>query len=99
MNDILSKDLIKDWGLESLPEKKRFEIMDRLGTMLYQAILVRSLDFLSDKEEDELDGILDKDATTVQDVMLFLRTKIPTLELLIKDEMRKLREDLYMPVS
>lgn len=66
MNNILSKDIIKEWGLENLSPDKQEETVERIGRILYQAILVRSLDILSEQEQEEFDQLLDKDETTPQ---------------------------------
>lgn len=95
----LSKDVIKEWGLESLPEEKRVDIVDRIGKMLYQAILVRSLDILSEKEQTEFDLLLDEDTTTPENVLGFLQSKIPTFEQLVLEERKSLKEDLLVPTT
>jgi hypothetical protein len=98
MTPVLSKEIIEEWNLESLPEGKRFAIVDKIGRIMYQAILVKSLDILSDKEQDGLDELLDKNSTTPQQVLAFLRSKIPTFDQLIRDERRSLKEDLLIKV-
>ena len=90
---------IKEWGLESIPEPKRSEMVERIGRLVYQAILVRSLDILSEQEQTEFDLLLDEDSTTPQDVMTFLHRKIPTFDLLIKGEKEKLKADLLVPAN
>ncbi len=97
MNNILSNDVVKDWGLESLPEPKRLEMVERIGRIMYQAILVRALDILSEKEQEDFDVILDNDATTPDTVLAFLQSKIPTFEQLVKDERQALKDDLLIP--
>lgn len=96
MNPNLSKDLVEEWGLKSLPEEKQKEIVERIGRLVYQAILVKSLDILSDKEQIELDLLLDEDITTPEDVLVFLKSKIPTFDQLIMEERNKLKEDLIV---
>ena len=96
---ILSKDIIKEWNLASLPESKRKEVVERIGKIMYQAILVRSLDILSADEQTELDSLLDKDSTTPEDTLNFLKEKIPTFDKLVAEERKSLKEDLLMPVS
>src|ERR1035437_1223684 len=99
MKNILSKDMVAEWGLGSLPEIKQVEMVDRIGRLLYQAILVRSLDILSEKEQTEFDLLLDEDTTTPQDVLKFLATKIPTFEQMRQEEVVKLKEDLLVPTA
>lgn len=94
--NILSKEIIQSWGLEKFPEAKQLEMVDRIGRLLYQAVLVQSLDILSDKEQTELDLLLDEDTTTPQEVLVFLHAKIPTFDALIKEEQDKLKADIFV---
>lgn len=96
MNNILSKEIIQEWGLGSLPEMKQIEMVDRIGRLIYQALLVRSLDILSEKEQTELDLLLEEDTTTPEDVLGFLSSKIPTFNQLRVEEIEKLKEDLFV---
>ena len=97
MNSILSKDVIRDWGLGTMPAPEQSAIVERIGRILYQAILVRSLDILSEKEQVEFDEILDNDSTTPDDVLAFLQKKIPTFEKMVEDERKSLKEDILVP--
>ncbi len=94
--NILSKDIVKEWNISSLPEAKQQEMIDRIGRIMYQAILVKSLDILSQDEQDELDQLLNVDSTTPQEVLLFLKSKIPTFEQLVIEERKNLKEDLVI---
>lgn len=96
MNNILSKDIIKEWGLQSLSEIKQVEMVERIGKIIYQAILVRALDILSDKEQTEFDELLDLDTTTPEEVLKFLASKIPTFDQLVLEERKSLKEDLLI---
>ena len=99
MHNILSKDMVAEWRLGALPEIKQVEMVDRIGRLLYQAILVRSLDILSEKEQTEFDLLLDEDTTTPQEVLKFLAGKIPTFEEMRQEEVEKLKEDLLVPTA
>ena len=99
MNNILSKDIIQEWGLQSLPEMKQVEMVDRIGRMLYQALLVRSLDILSEVEQTEFDLLLDEDTTTPEEVMKFLKSKIPTFDIMVTEERNKMKEDLLVSTA
>ncbi|MFZ2523033.1 MAG: hypothetical protein WAW92_01465 [Minisyncoccia bacterium] len=88
---ILSKEIIKEWRLDSLPEEKKEATVSRIGRILYQAILVRTLDILSDIDQDELDELMNQNTTTPKDVLLFLKKKIPTFDELLREERDNLR--------
>ena len=74
-------------------------MVDRIGRIMYQAILVRALDILSEKEQTEFDLHLDEDTTTPDDVLGFLQLKIPTFEQLVLEERQKLKDDLLVPIT
>ncbi len=94
--NITSSDIIKEWGLSDLPAAKREETADHIGRIIYQSLLVRSLDILSDEEQTELDTLLDKNETTPQEVLLFLKSKIPTFDQLVKEEREILKRDILL---
>jgi pheromone shutdown protein TraB len=96
--DILSKDIIKEWGLSSLSHEKQLEMVERIGKILYQAVLVKSLDILSEDEQSEFDSLLDEDTTTPEEVIVFLHSKIPTFNQLLDEERKALKEDLLLPI-
>jgi len=99
MNDLLSKDIINEWGLSSLPPEKQNDMVDRIGRMIYHAILVRALDILSENEQMEFDQILDQDTTTPKEVFTFLQSKIPTFNQLVSEERNNLKSDLLIPTA
>ena len=96
MNNLLSKDIVRDWDLKSLSSEKQAEAVEHIGRILYQAVLVRSLDILSDTDQVEFDDLLDQDTTTPEDALRFLQSKIPTFDLMVIEERRALKEDLLM---
>ena len=91
----LSKEMVTEWGLNSLSEQERTRMVERIGRLIYQAILVRSLDILSHSEQEEFDQLLDIDETTPEDVLSFLEKKIPTFNLLLKQEVAQLKADIF----
>lgn len=92
----LSKDIVSEWGLGELPLEEQIDMVDRIGRLIYQALLVRSLDILSEVEQTEFDLLLDEDTTTPEEVVLFLERKIPTFKLLLKEEVNKLKSDILV---
>ncbi len=93
---ILSKEITKEWDLSKIPLEKREDAVNRIGRILYQAILVRTLDILSSEEQNELDEIMNKNSTTPKDIFLFLRSKIPTFDELVREERDNLKEEILL---
>lgn len=93
---ILPKDIIKEWDLGSMTKEKQRLAAERISRILYQAILVRSLDILSEEEQAELDELLDTDSTMPEDTMSFLKKKIPTFDRLFAEEVQNLKDNLFI---
>ena len=98
MKGILSKEIIEEWKLDSLPEDRQVEIVERIGKIIYQALLVRSLDILSQKEQEEFDLLLDEDTTTPETVLVFLKNKIPNFDKIMLEERKNLKRDFLIEV-
>ncbi|MSU45428.1 MAG: hypothetical protein EXS47_02250 [Candidatus Zambryskibacteria bacterium] len=99
MNELISKEIIDYCKIGSLPKEDQVEMIERFGRIIYQAILVKSLDILSEKEQTSLDLLLDEDKTTTNDVLNFLKLKIPTFDILLEDERMNLKDDLFVSVA
>lgn len=92
----LSSEIIKEWNLGSLPEDKRVLAINRISRLVLQALMVRSLDILSSEEQTELDDLMNEDSTTSEDILLFLKSKIPTFNALVREERNNLRSSLFV---
>ncbi len=96
--NILSKDIVKEWGLSSLSQSKQAEVLDSISRTIYQAVLVRALDLLNDEEEKELDDLLDIDTTTPDEVMSFLKKRIKKFTKIVEDERQNVKENIRMDI-
>lgn len=92
----LPNDIVKEWGLENLTPDEQVEAIDKINKLLFQAILSRSLDILSDEEQDELDRILDDDGMTPEKILHYLAEKIPTYEAIRLEEIDSLKKDILV---
>ena len=90
------KDIIKEWNMKAKSEAEVAPEVLAIGKTIYQAILVKSLDILNEKEEEALDTLLDKDTTTTGDVLKFLKSKIPTFDILVKEERERIKSGLVL---
>ncbi len=90
----LSKEIITEWNLGTLPKENRTDLVSRISRMLFQALMVRSLDILSEGEQAELDDLMNQNSTTTDDVLIFLKSKIPTFSMLVKEERENLKKEI-----
>lgn len=96
MNQEIFDEAVKEWGLGSLPKEKQEEMVERIGKLLYQAVLSRAMDILTEKEQVELDLLLDEDTSTAEDVLKFLASKVSSFDTITAEEKTKLKTDLRL---
>jgi len=94
MITIFKENIIKELGLESLPEEKKMEILLNVGRIIQQNIILRILDELKDeKDKDEFDELLGKKGDDEQAVTEFLQSKIPNLDEIVNEEIVKFKQE------
>lgn len=96
MTNILQQNIIKELGLETLAPEKQDEAMMTLGKIIYQGILAKVLERLSDDEAKEFDALIAKNQSNPDndEVFAFLQAKIPDIDKLIANEARETKEKI-----
>ncbi|MFA7000355.1 MAG: DUF5663 domain-containing protein [Candidatus Paceibacterota bacterium] len=90
-NDI-NKNIVLTLGINTLPIEKQKETMERLGAIVYQEVMLRVLDILSEEDKDAFEKLIEKDPNP-ENIFGFLSEKITNLDEIVKEEAEKLREE------
>ncbi len=92
--------MVKEWGLEGLSEEERDSFIERIGKLIYQAIILRAADDMAEGDKAAFDAFMtahpDADAPSILD---FLSSRIANFSQLVAEETAKLKELLTPPVS
>lgn len=91
----IQKDLLDILGLEKLPTKEQEEILGRISNLIFQGILTRAIQELSDEERDTLDEVLKKQEEDPNSEALYayLKGKIPHLDKVVAEEIEEFKEE------
>ena len=90
MNNI-ARDIIKEFGLEELPEAEQQDVIEQFGDVVFQAVIVRGLAALSEEEKNKLDETLAKDPENPGAMMDFFMATIPNFEAIVQQEVARIR--------
>jgi hypothetical protein len=93
MEDILQQNIIKDLGLDGLPEEEQKEAFLKIGEIIFSGVLSRVLDELSDEEAAEFEKIISETPDDEEKIMGFMREKVPTLDDIVKEEIAKFKKE------
>ncbi|ETB64073.1 MAG: hypothetical protein O210_OD1C00001G0555 [Parcubacteria bacterium RAAC4_OD1_1] len=86
----MKKDLIDMFELDKLPGDKTEEMVERLGRLIFQATLVRSIPLLSEENQKEYEKLIDSEKGG-DEMFKFLQEKVPGFENILKEESEALR--------
>ena len=89
----IKQTIIDLFELDKITPEKSAEMVDRLGKLVFQAVLVRTLPLLSEKDFTEYEKIIDgKEGGEM--IFKFLSEKVPDFEKIIAEESESLRAEL-----
>lgn len=87
-----SIDIIKELQLEGLPEEEKDNLVAGLSQALQARVSLRVMDMLSDLEKKEMEVLVEQGDD--QRVGMYINSKVPGIDSIMKQELLKLREEL-----
>lgn len=89
----IKQTIVDLFGLDKMAPEKAAEMVDRLGKLVFQSVLVRSLPLLSEEDFKGYEQIIDsKEGGEV--LFKFLSEKVPDFETIVKEESESLRAEM-----
>lgn len=93
--------MVKEWGLEKLSQEEQDSYIERIGKLIYQAVIVRASEEMSSADQAAFDAFMNEHPEAEAPAILdFLSGRIDTFAALIAEETAKLKEMLVpQPVA
>ena len=79
----INKNIIVTLGINKLPVEKQKEAMERLGSIVYQEVMLRVLDILNEEDKDTFEKMVEKDPNP-EILFEFLSIKITNFAEIVK---------------
>lgn len=95
--ELLNIDLVKELNLESLPVEQKDALINQMSEVVESRINLEVLSILTEEEKKELDKVLDSN----DDMVAFLRSKIPNFDLMVAETIANFKKeilDMQQPV-
>lgn len=93
MDNILKQNIINNLGISALPQEEQEEAMTRIGNIIFQGVLIRIIEVMSDSDKDEFEKVLSEKNGESEAVLEFLRLKIPNLNEIVNEEVAKFKQE------
>lgn len=91
--DKMKDDIMKDLGLDKLPQDKQDEILAKIGEIILKKIFIETVDKLSEEDKEEFEKML-KEGSDAEKIELFLNTKIKNYDMIIGKIVEEVKRDI-----
>jgi len=88
----INNNIIVTLGINTLPIEQQKEAMEKLGAIVYQEVMLRVLDILSEEEKNQFEKIIEVDPDP-EIMFTFLGEKVPNLDQIVNEKAQKLRDE------
>lgn len=91
--DEIKEEIMKDLGLESLPQKKQDDLLVKMGEVILKKIFIETVDRLSDEDRKTFEGML-KEGKKSEDIETFLNERIDDYDKMVGEIVTELKEEM-----
>jgi hypothetical protein len=88
----MMKVIISEWSLDNLPEDQQMEMVDKIGDLVYQSVLLKAVDMLDENGAEEFDTLVDTPGTDAPKVLAFFEKRIPNFDELVAGEVKAIKD-------
>jgi len=86
--------LVKDLGIDSLPEDKRNELLIKMTEVLLKRIFVETMERLGEDGREEYEKFLDDENIAPEQAQEFFKKHIPNYEMMIQGVIDEFRAEM-----
>lgn len=91
MDQDLKNKIIGDFGLTQMTEASQEDMIDKIGTLLFESVVERSLDTMDEGMIGEFERIVTESGEDYGKVISFLRERVPGFTEIVAEELARLR--------
>lgn len=92
MDDSMKQKIATDFGFADMPVLEQERMIEKVGNMLFESVLERSFDHLSDKDLNEYEDMLGVAGADYQKIMSFFKDRVPTFGTIVSEELSRLKK-------
>lgn len=93
MDKYLKANLITKLGIDKLPPEKQADLLLKIGETIFQAVIARVIEELSEEDRIAFDRILDEKKDDEDAVFTFLQSKLPNLDEIVNEEIAEFKKE------
>lgn len=91
MDQNFKQKLIEDFGLAGMDSAEQERMIEKIGNLLFESVVERSIDLMSDEVIDQFDEVVAHTGNDYQKVIVFLKEKVSGFDTVVSEEMSRLK--------
>lgn len=99
MSKLLDQNIVDDLGLDAMTPEKQEEILERIGSLIFQATLIRVLELMTDEEHDEFDEFFELNQDEPEKIFEYLENNVPNFNDILEQETEKFKKDGFDSIN
>lgn len=94
LQKIAKIDLIKELGIDKLPEEKKEQVLMQMGEIVQQRTLLRLTEEMTDEQKDKFNKILEENKENPEKVTEYLQENFPELDNIVTEEVGRYKQEI-----
>jgi len=91
MDNNLKNKIVQDFGLTSMDSEEQEKYIERIGNLLFESVIERSVSVMDDNSATEFESFLSPDNQDYHKVISFLQERVPGFSTIVSEEMARLK--------
>ena len=92
MDEKFKQKIAKDFGLVSMDGRQQEEMIEKIGNMLFESVIERSVDLMDESVMGEFETTIAEAGSDYQKVIAFLKTKVTGFDKIVSEELSRLQK-------
>ena len=92
--EILNVNLVVALGLQSLPDDQKLKLLNDAATLVQKRAMALVVEKMTESQRDELNALIEKEGVQGEEVGVYLRTVVPTLDDIYKQELIAVKREI-----
>lgn len=88
----VNDNIITILGIDKLPVEQQKDTMEKMGAIVYQEVMLRVLDIMSEEDKDAFEKLIEENPNP-EAMFDFLGQKVPNIDEIVSEEANKLKEE------
>jgi adenylosuccinate synthase len=91
MDNELKKKIARDFGLGSMNSEEQERMIEKIGNLLFEAVVEKSVDEMDEEALNDFDQVIDSAGNDYQKIISFFKDRVPKFNEIVTEEMSRLK--------